>query len=97
LKRIGNSITDNDGIQNSNEFLFKNLYTAPLYQQVIDWFREKHNIEIHYPVRKQKDLGIFWGGGFKKFEHDFGASYGSDYTSYYEALNGAIKTVLKLI
>jgi len=85
--------------QDENEFSDSKeiIVLAPLYQQVIDWFRDEHKIEISLPIRKEKDKGIFWGGWIKKFEHDFGTSYGSNYTSYYEALNKSIEQALKLI
>lgn len=62
---------------------------APLYQQVVDWFREKHKINFNVI------------GGF----HDFSISIKltgtveskSFYGSYYEVLKKAIEEALKLI
>ena len=72
--------------------LLREWVLAPLYQQVIDWFREKHFIWIHidgsqhlkivYVISHSKDL-------FKKHEQ-------IEY-SYYEALDKAIEEALKLI
>lgn len=91
--------------QNSNKI---NLYNekddwaishtpAPVYQQVIDWLRINHKIEVSSPTQKEKDLGIFYGGYIKKYESDFGKSYGSNFRDYYEAYNHAIEEALKII
>jgi len=69
----------------------------PTYCQVSDWLREKHNIEVSSPARKTKDKGVFYGGYIKKNEWDYGKSYGSNFTDYYEACNHAIEEALNLI
>lgn len=60
---------------------------APLYQQVIDWFREKHRIHI------QNDSLSYTisGNSFKTVQS------GIVYRSYYEALTKAIEAALNLI
>ncbi len=72
------------------------LCVAPLYQQVIDWFREKHNIQIE----------ILWRGDMSTFCYKLGKfSYGSHWFSekdykfnkYYEAFDNAINEALKTI
>jgi hypothetical protein len=67
---------------------------APLYQQVIDWFREKH--KIHITIDN-------WNGWcytiedvpFTKSLVDGTLNYPS--SIYYEAMNAAITEALKLI
>ena len=72
------------------EFLY-----APLYQQVIDWFREKHG--IHFDI----DWGLGWGYGFITVGCivDLPNKYyeGNPQWNYYEALTKAIEQALKLI
>lgn len=67
--------------------------SAPTYQQVIDWFREKHNMLVfvdtttdfsgHTPTVESKNKGHFRVGG--------------QYTDYYAALTAAIQEAIKLI
>jgi len=80
-------------IKNSEDF---NL-TAPTYQQVFDWFRETHNIEISIPAVRFKDKGKFYGGSVKRIEWDFGKSYGSNHINYYDAIDKGINEALKLL
>ena len=68
---------------------------AILYQQAFRWFREKHsNIEFSLPLKKQKDLGIFWGGFIQTENDNFGKSYGSNFKTYEEA---ELACLIKLI
>lgn len=71
--------------------------SIPTYCQVIDWLREKHRIEVSSPCKKDKDLGVFYGGYVKKYDDNFGKSYGSNFRDYYEAYNHGIEDALKLI
>ena len=32
---------------------WQTVVTAPLYQQVVDWFRERHNITVYWNTDKQ--------------------------------------------
>lgn len=70
---------------------------VPTYCQVIDWLRINHRIELSSPCKKDKDLGVFYGGYVKKYDDDFGKSYGSNFRDYYEAYNHGIEEALKLI
>lgn len=69
------------------------IVTAPLYQQVIDWFRDKYNLVLEasysYSLRNyQSKIVKSNGQGWVFFEiHD----------NYYEALDEAIEEALKLI
>lgn len=71
--------------------------SAPLHQQCVDWLRINHRIEVSSPCKKDKDLGVFYGGYVKKYDDDFGKSYGSNFRDYYEAYNHGIEEALKLI
>lgn len=82
--------------------------SAPVYQQVVDWFREKHN--IHIDNNNNYSLESYWwkngkGCGFKEKERikkyayyinrgDFQTKY---YAKQYDALNEAILKALTLI
>ncbi len=77
-----------------NNYMHENHIKAPLYQQVVDWFREKHNTSIvQIPTVKMFCFGCFVPTnphrpiGNKKFVE----------ANYYEALNKAIEEAIKLI
>lgn len=75
--------------------------TAPLYQQVIDWFREKH--KLHFYIETTPSFDKMQGNKFKvsikscfePFKWTTGHYYLGD--TYYEALDKAIEEALKLI
>jgi hypothetical protein len=74
-------------------------FTLPLHQQIIDWLRDNHNIELGSPKN------IIFNGGKRHFRvsiYKIGEKKGllkelSGFNEYYEALNEAIKQALKLI
>jgi hypothetical protein len=67
-------------------FTSEDVIQLPLYQQAFRWFREKYpNIEFSLPLKKQKDLGIFWGVFIQTENDNFGKSYGSNFKTYEEA------------
>jgi len=82
----------------------KEIYTgdiaAPLFQQVVDWFREKHDLHISIESYNQDE---------KEKEIEYEYSYiivtrknyptvpNLFYNTYYEALNEAIEEAVKLI
>ena len=83
---------------------------APLYQQVQDWFREKHNIHIKVDDFLNNDDKVEWDFEIVKIGTDVDengnyiplVSYSIDdedrmNLSYYEALTKAIEEVIKLI
>lgn len=82
-----------------NKYLTRDFMAclAPTYQQCVDWLRINHRIEVSSPCKKDKDLGAFYGGYVKKYDDDFGKSYGSNFRDYYEAYNHGIEEALKLI
>lgn len=72
-----------------------NILYAPLYQQVIDWLREKHGIHIEITkgghlnkynvfIPRSENGWIYINGSIAEFD-------------YYDALNKAIEEALKLI
>ncbi len=71
----------------------QNVISAPLHQQVIDWFREKHNIIILVEVATY----------INSFNYRFYIETiddkveGFKTNNYYEALNKAIEEALELI
>ena len=64
---------------------------APLYQQVQDWFREKHN--IHIWVRKSNNSELF----FYRMDYNLNYNHNERFNTYYEALTKAIEEAIKLI
>ena len=68
--------------------------SAPFYQQVIDWFREKHNwnIEVSYRNSFKDYTGIL----YPIFPNSKQISTESS-NDYYEALTKAIEEAIKLI
>ena len=74
------------------------IVAAPLYQQVIDWFREKHHtiINLEYDFHTY-DIRVY--NGDKSIHLISKLHKGAKYlfTEYYPTLNRAIKEALKLI
>jgi hypothetical protein len=67
---------------------------APLYQQIVDWFIEKHNIHPNYGSNHS---GWYWNitktnGTTIKDQSDY-----NYFSTHYEALNKAIEESFKLI
>ncbi|MES3018172.1 MAG: hypothetical protein V4721_10345 [Bacteroidota bacterium] len=67
--------------------------SAPLYQQIVDWFRERHKVLI--------EVCHSFDGGNLTYQYSViqRKTIGSEYTStvYYEALDKAIEEAFKLI
>ena len=70
--------------------------SAPLYDEIIDWFNIKHNIDI-VVMPKYKDLGKFYGGYIQRDSDSINKSYGSNFKTRKEALDKAIEDAFKLI
>jgi len=71
---------------------------APTFSQAFRWFREKYaNIEFSLPLKKQKDLGIFWGGFIRTENDNFGKSYGSNFKTYEEAELACLKKLIEIL
>jgi len=71
---------------------------APLYQQIVDWFREKHHIiiDISYDFMCY-DVSVYDGDVHVKLQSSLkeGAPY--CFTEYYDAMDKAIQEAFKLI
>ena len=84
-----------NNINPSNQYKDKKC-TAPLWQQVIDWFREVKNINVEVWYDNTQDDGFPWLYEIyidnKEHQHD-----GSYYDSFYEAREQAILKAIELI
>lgn len=71
------------------------IFTAPLYQQVVDWFDEKHHIFIQ--------SGVYSELGYTQYSYlinrgdTTNLQFKGEFDSRYETLNAAIEEALKLI
>lgn len=72
---------------------------APLYQQVIDWIREKHNITISISNDTNKlDIWSFYlVNTIQSEEQNLSLDSKNTYSTYYEALNVAIEETFNII
>lgn len=64
--------------------------TAPLYQQLVDWFREKHDLWI--AVEKTQVFGLY----IPTINNEPQISE-ANFTGYYEALTAALTKAFELI
>lgn len=73
-----------------NHFDVKNTVSAPLYQQLVDWFREKHSLSVEVSE---------WSKNFSGKVKPIGKSlkFQSADKSYYEALESVLTEAFKLI
>jgi hypothetical protein len=78
----------------SNQYSRGNSIDAPLYQQILDWFREKHRIDIDISCDYERET---WWFGFRKKGCAYNKDYSMKFKSYYEALDKAIEESFKLI
>jgi len=69
-----------------------NPIEAILYQQILDWFRDKH--KIHFEISFERGLKTYYGNIFKESNHNRVDFVGKD---YYDTLNNGIKEAFKLI
>ncbi len=81
--------------------LSETIMKAPLYQQVIDWFREKHKIFllIHpYIVITEAEQRYSYKILEGIMDEDISENnFEGSFKTYYEALNKAMEETLKLI
>lgn len=86
-------MTDEINSFHSNRY-GKVMLSAPPYQQVVDWFREKHKLQINI----SRNMG---GWAYSIIEFSRGnkciVSKPNETEDYYLELNSAIKEALKLI
>jgi hypothetical protein len=69
---------------------------APTFSQAFRWFRERHDLTYHI-VKKQKDLGKFYGGGIIKGGENYGKSFGSNFDTYEEAELECLKKLISIV
>ena len=91
-----NTITYENGLNNIiADINYETIIIAPLYQQVIDWFREKHNIHISIP-----NYYDGWSIDIRGFKQNINLEYHSEpgicLENYYEAREQAILKVIEL-
>ena len=72
----------------------ENIILAPLYQQVIDWFREKHKIQIEILWRGDMSTFCYKLGRFEYGSHTF-SEQDWKFSEYYKALNKAIEEAIR--
>lgn len=75
------------------------LIAAPLYQQLVDWFREKHALEISVKSWKEDgDTGnIIWIPSVKKVPQPSTFNFDFKKETYYDALKIAFEKAFELI
>ena len=104
LKSISETGFENDysilGAKNWNEM--KGIVSIPIYQQVVDWFREKHSITIEINLYSRKfDVSNDFANMIFKITviHPTKGDCvpRGRFQNYYEALNKAIEEAFKLI
>lgn len=95
----------------NSDITIPDSYTAPLYQQVIDWLREKHSIWIEIILHADETKNYIqafvinykkddWESFEKAISHPDNPSHSPtcfNTTKYYIALETAIEKALKLI
>lgn len=64
---------------------------APLYQQLLDWFREKYQIDVHVAWDGLANCKNYYSGWIN------GSNSHSENYDYYEALNEILEEAFKLI
>ena len=92
---------------NTNHNCLGNACSAPLYQQLTDWLREKHDIHIHisrlycYIDNKPRTFDgwcVYVDNGIEDSDLECNSMFiKTFYPSYSEALDKAIEETLKLI
>lgn len=86
-----------------NSELVKGYIAAPLYQQLVDWFREKHDIIVSPEVcsysaaryKLHKDPEFRYRASVFSFHS--GEEGANNYDEYYAAFNMALQEAFKLI
>lgn len=103
------AIFDNEGFRLTREPLRNSelegnhwRFTYPLYQQLIDWFRNVHSINIEIVFNDfgggttKEDRTWYYYMSSMSARHGKG-EHGKEMLPYYEALNKAIEEALKLL
>jgi hypothetical protein len=78
----------------SPNFKRRDFTTAPLFQQIVDWFRLLHNIEVHSPVKQIEENEYGVALGWCGVEEWHSQHYDQD---YYKAWAKAITEAFNII
>ena len=76
------------------ENLINGQCLAPTYQQLFDWFREKHDRYLCYTYRNDDGQWLIW---FERVSSEDVEYTIHEHSSYYEALNKALEEAFKVI
>lgn len=95
LKMEGDPDSFDVGLINSN-INVDGYVTAPLYQQVVDWFRTAHNLFIEL-YRQTEENSYNYMITDIKYDRDISDSKLEGYTEYYDALNVSLNTCIKIL
>lgn len=113
LSNVANYCNKDHGVFKEGEIYFggrkpskeDNRIIAPLYYQVINWFIEKHNLNVSISFKmniKKWDYIVYDmtldGPEYVKYYKTYKHNYtGRQFNTYREALNSAIEEAFKLI
>ena len=73
------------------------LYRTSFNALAFRWLEETKGIEVIPPIRKEKDLGLFYGGQIKRFEDTFAQSCGSNFTTHPQAEIACLEKAAEII
>ncbi len=81
-----------------NNEIPEHYVSAPLYQQLVDWFREKHNLLILVSNVNKPEIGMY-GYDIHRLPSGVITMWNKEQSvkTYYEALNKSIEESFKLI
>ncbi len=79
-------------ISKSENFNYDEFIEAPMHQQIVDWFRENHQIDIAYKLTSSNHRFQWNKDGSQPIEFPKGDAGG-----YYSAFNKALEEAFKLI
>lgn len=85
---------DNFGAWFLNKTMVTTQASAPIYQQIIDWFRIKHGIDIAYKLKSSYHRFEHTKAGDPKTIKEFDKA---DSGGYYGAFDKAIEEAFKLL
>lgn len=86
-----------DEIVNKKDAYMKGVCSAPLYQQIVDWIRDKHDIEIIISSYSHVSSARSYIGHYQKQSDPFNGEYFYGNQTHYDALNKTIEKIFALI
>lgn len=90
-------IWDQDEKPIKNNKKYPNCLIAPMYQQIIDWFREKYKLDISLSINGDSDTVYAYRVYNTFYPHLRRAGDGDETWEYYKCMNMAIEAAFKLI